>query len=116
MSFYALEVSFEQIFYATSKKPDKLFWARLKEKIFAFVAKRLEHLESREILCVHCPNFLTASAGLGYIILSERIRCLYNDVIDCLYMATNQSTIDQREQTLHLDTSPLLLNQDSIVC
>ena len=31
MSFYALQVPFEQIYYAFAKKPDKLFWARLTE-------------------------------------------------------------------------------------
>ena len=66
MSFHALQVSFEQIYYAFAKKPDKLFWARLKEKIFAFMGKWLERLESREILCVHRPKILTVSAGPGY--------------------------------------------------
>ena len=46
MSFYALQVSFEQIYYAFAKKPAKLFLARLNEEIFAFVGKGLEHLES----------------------------------------------------------------------
>ena len=50
-SFYVLQVSFEQIYYAFAKKPDKLFWARLKEEIFAFVGKWLEHMENREF-CV----------------------------------------------------------------
>ena len=49
-------------------------------------------------------------------ILREWIRCLYNNVIDRLYVVTNQSTTDQREQTLHLDTSQLVLNQDPTVC
>ena len=112
MSFYALQVSFEQIYYAFAKKPDKLFRARLKEKTFAFVGKWLEHMESRETLCVHRPKF---SVGPGYKILSEWIRCLYNNVIDRLCVVTNQSTNDQREQTLHLDTSQLVLNQDPTV-
>ena len=34
-----LQVSFEQIYYAFAKKPDKLFWAKLNEKSFAFVGK-----------------------------------------------------------------------------
>ena len=63
MSFHALQVSFEQIYYAITKKPDELFWARLKEKTFSFVGNGLEHLESREILCVHRPKVLTVSAG-----------------------------------------------------
>ena len=45
---------------------DEHFWARLKEKFFAFVRKRSEHLECREILRVHCPKFWTLSAGPGY--------------------------------------------------
>ena len=49
--FILLQLSFQQIFYAFAKKPDKLFWKRLEEKTFAFAGKRLEHLESRE-LCV----------------------------------------------------------------
>ena len=71
MSFYALQVSFEQIYYAFAKKPDELFWARLKEKFFAIVGKRLEHLESREILCVHRPKLSTVSVGPGYKNLRE---------------------------------------------
>ena len=71
MSLYALQVSSEQIYYAFAKKPDKLFWARLKGKTFAFVGKRLEHLESREILCVHRPKFLTVSVAPEYKSLRE---------------------------------------------
>ena len=43
--------------------PDKLFRARLKEKTFAFLEKRLENLESREILCIHRIEIVTVSAG-----------------------------------------------------
>ena len=39
MSSYALQVSFVQNYYALAKKPNKLFWARLKEKTSAFVGK-----------------------------------------------------------------------------
>ena len=116
MCFYALQISFEQIYYAVAKKSDKIFWARLKEKIFAFVGKGLKHLESRETLCVHRPKLLTVSAGQGYKFFREWLRCLYNNVIDRLCVATNQSTNDQREQTLHLDTSQIVLNQDPTVC
>ena len=49
-------------------------------------------------------------------ILTEHNHCLCNNVICRLSAATNQSTNDQREQTLHLDTSQLVLNQDPIVC
>ena len=105
MSFYALQVSFAQIYYEFAKKPDKLFWARLKEKTFAFLGKCLEHLESREELCVHCPEVLTVSAGPGYKVFREWIRCLYNNVTDCLCVATSQSINDRREQMVRLDHS-----------
>ena len=111
MSLYALRVSFEQIYYAFAKKPDKPFWGRLKEKTFAIVGKRLEHLESREILCVHRPKFLNVSVVPGYKILREWSRCLYNNVIDRLCVVTNRSTIDQKVQTLHPDTSQRKLSQ-----
>ena len=39
MSFYALQVSFEKIYYTLAEEPDKLFWARMKEKTFAFAGK-----------------------------------------------------------------------------
>ena len=116
MSYYALQISFVQIYYVFAKKPDKLFWARLKEKTFAFVGNSLEHLESREIFCDHRPKLLTISAGPGYKILREWIRCLYINVTDRLCVVTNQSPIDQREQKLHLNTSQLVLNQDTTVC
>ena len=73
------------------------FRARLKENIFAFVGKLLEHFENREILFVHRPKFLTVSAGPWYKILREWIRCLYNNVIDRLCVPAYQSTNDQRE-------------------
>ena len=114
--FFALQVCFEQIYYAFAKTPDKIFWARLKEKIFAFVGKQLEHLEIGEILCVHRPKILTVSAGPGYKILRQWIQCLYNNVIDRLCVATNQSINDQREQMLHLESNQLGLNQDPTVC
>ena len=65
---------------------------------------------------VHRPKILTVSAGPGYKILRKYIRCLYNYVNNCLCVATNQSTYDQREQTLHFDTSQLVLNQVPNVC
>ena len=85
-------------------------------KTFAFVGKCLEHLESRESLCIHRPKFLTVSVVPGYKTLREWIQCLYSNVIDRLCVVTNKSTNDEREQTLHLDTSQLVLNQDSTVC
>ena len=115
MSFNALQVSFEQSYYAFAKKPDKFFWAGLKEKIFAITGKGYEHLESRKNFEVHRPKLLTVSVGPGYKILSEWIRCLYNNVIDRLCVVTNQSTNDQKERTLHLHTIQLVLNQDPTV-
>ena len=79
------------------------------------MGKRLEHLDSRETLCVHRPKFLTVSAGPGYKILREWIRCLYNNVIDRLCVATSQSIKDRREQMLRLDTSELALIRVLIV-
>ena len=109
MSFYALPLSFQQIYYAFAKKRHELSWARLKEKTFAFMGKCLEHLECRETLCVHRLKFLTVSAVLRCKIFRECIRCLYNNVIDRLCVATSQSTNDRREQMLRLDTSQLAL-------
>ena len=82
---------------------------------FAFAGKRLEHLESREILCVLRPKSLNALNVREYKIFTEENHCLCNNVIYRLTVATNQSTNDQREQTLHLDTSHLVLNQDPTV-
>ena len=65
-SFNALQVSFEQIYYAFAERPDKLFWARLKKLAVAFAGKRLEHLESTETLCVHHPKTSSVSTGQGY--------------------------------------------------
>ena len=53
MSSYALNFSFEQIYYAFAEEPDKLFQARLKEEAFAIAGKQMEHLKIRESLCVH---------------------------------------------------------------
>ena len=116
MSFHASQLSFEQKYYAVAKKPDKLFWARLKEKTFAFVAKCLEHLESSETLCVHLPKFLTVSGGPGYKIPREWIRCFYHNLIDRLCVATSQSKNDRREQILRLDTSQLTSSDSNTNC
>ena len=72
-------------------------------------------MESRDILCVHRPKFLTFSAGPGFKILREWIRCLYKIVIDRLFVATSQSTNDRRLETLRLDTNQLVLIRDPIV-
>ena len=115
MSFYALQLSFERICYVFARKSDKVFWTRLKEKTFAFVAKWLEHLESRKLLCVHFPKLFTVSAGPGYKVLREGIRCLYINVIDRLCVATRESINDRREQILRLSSSELALIRIPIV-
>ena len=92
------------------------FWTRLKKVAFAFAGKRLEQLESREILRVHRPKSLNALNVREFKLLTEQILCLCNNVIYRLSAATNQSTNDQREQTLQLDTSQLAVNQDPTVC
>ena len=56
MSFFALRVYFENNSIAFAEKPNELFSARLEGKIFAFVVKRLEQLENREILGVQYPK------------------------------------------------------------
>ena len=81
----------------------------LKEKSFEFAGKRLEHLESREVLCVRCPKNLVVSAGPGYKTFKEWIRYFYNNVIDRLFEATSQSINDRRVDTLRLDTNQLPL-------
>ena len=83
---------------------------------FAFAGKRLEHLESREILCVHRPKSLNALNVRECKILTEQNHCLCNNVIYRLSAATNQSTNDQREWTLHLNISQLALNHDPTAC
>ena len=82
---------------------------------FTFAEKRLEHLESREILCVHRPKSLNALKFRVYKISTEQNQCLCNNVNYGLSAATSQSTNDQKEQKLHLDTSQLAFNQDSNV-
>ena len=79
------------------------------------MGKWLEHLESREILCVHRPNSLNALNVREYIISTEQNHYLCNKVIYRLTAATNQSTNVQREQTMHLDISQIALNQGPTV-
>ena len=83
---------------------------------FAFAGKRLEHLESGKILCVHRANSLNALNVRECKILTEQNHCLCTNVVYRLSAATSQSTNDQREQTLHRDTSQLALKQDPTVC
>ena len=78
-------------------RKDKLFWARLKKVTSAFAGKRLEHLGSRDVLCVHRPKSLNALNVREYKILTEQNHCLCNNVIYRLSAATNQSANDQSE-------------------
>ena len=59
MCFYVLQVSFEQIYFAFAEKLEKVFRTRLKERTFAFVGKRLEHLKAGEVLFGHRPKALS---------------------------------------------------------
>ena len=115
MSFHALQVSFDKVFYKFAEEPDKLFWTRLKEKASAFLGKRLEHLENREIFCFHRPIVLIVSACPGYKTLRERIRFLYKNVINPLIVETGQSINESKEQMLRLITSQLALIRVPIV-
>ena len=65
LSFFALQVSFEHIYYAFANKPDKIFWIRLKVMIFA-LARKKDDLESRKVLCFQNPKTLIVPNGLGY--------------------------------------------------
>ena len=69
-----------------------------------------------ERFCVHRPQSLNALKAREGKILTEQIHCLCKNVIYRLSAAINQSTTDQREQMLHLDTSQLALIQDPTVC
>ena len=90
MPFYALQASFEKIYYTFAEEPYKLYWAKLKEKIFPIVGKWPEHVESREVLCVLPAKILIGSVGVGSKILGEWIRCFYNNAIDRLLVATSR--------------------------
>ena len=115
MSFYALQVLFELIVYAIEKKPVKLFWTTLMEMSFALVGKRLEHLESGEILCLHRPKISFASSVHGKNFLKEWIQSLCSNVVDHLFVATSQSTNDRRSQTMNLKPNHLALSRDPSV-
>ena len=54
-------------------------------------------------------NFRMFQQGPRYNILREWIRCLYNNVIDHVCVATSQSINDRRKQILRLDTNQLAL-------
>ena len=63
---------------------------------------------------MHRPKSLNALNVRDHKILTEQIHCLCNNVIFRLSAARNQSTNDQREQTLLLDTSQLALTQTQL--
>ena len=67
-----------------------------------FAGKRLEYLESGEMFCVYRPSTLNSSTVRGYEFSREEIKCLYDNVIDCLFVAKSQSINDPREQMLRL--------------
>ena len=115
MFFYALQVSFEKVYYTLAEELDKLFWAKLNEKNFVIVEKTLEHLESREIWWVQRPKNLTISVGPRCKPLIGRIRCLYNNVIYRLCAGANQPKNGRRDHTLCLDPSQLALIHEKIV-
>ena len=47
MSFYALQVTLEYVYYALAQEPNKFFWTRLEKLPFAVAGKRLERVEER---------------------------------------------------------------------
>ena len=112
--FVTLSRFFEKIYYTFAEEPDKLFWTRLKEKSFAIVGNKivgkcLKNLESRAILCIHRSKNSVSSVGPGFKTLRDWIRCLYNNVIDRLFVATSQSMIDRRQQVFSFVTNQLAL-------
>ena len=100
-----MRVSFERIYYTFAEKPDKIFGQDWRERLFSFVGNWLEHMEGREILCIHRPEILTVSVGPGYKTSRECIQSFYNDVIDRLIVATSQPKNDHSELMLRLDTN-----------
>ena len=66
-------------------------------------------------MCVNRQKVLTVSVGLGYKILREWIRCLYNYVIDRLSEATSQSINGRGEKILRLNTNQITLIRVPIV-
>ena len=115
LSFHAMQVAFEQVYYAFAQKPYNLLWATLKAMNFALVRKRLQHLEGREIVCFHCVKTLNALSIQGLNSLKQWIQCLGSNVVDRLFVVTSQSTKDRRVQTLGLDTNQLAMIRDPTV-
>ena len=114
MSFYSFQVSFEEIYYTFAKKLDKIFRTTLKEKTFAIVGKRLEHWRV-ERLCVFIVKRFYMLQAFREQKFKEWIQCLRKNVVDRLFVATNQSTNDPRVHTMRLNTIHLSLIRDPIV-
>ena len=73
--------------------------------ILNWEGKVLECLENREIWCVHRPIISNASNCRVHKTLMEYFRYLCSSVNNRLFAEANQSTNDQKVQTLHPDTS-----------
>ena len=63
----------------------------------------------------HRPKILFVPAGSGYKILTEWIWCLYDNVIDRLFVVTSQSTSERKVQTLRLDANQVALIRGPIL-
>ena len=110
MSFYALQIFFEMINCTFAKEFDKTFWVRLKEINFCFCGKKdWNTWRVERFVCSSSKRFDYSSRSEILKILRACIRCLYNNVIDRLFVATSESTNDRRVQTLRLDTNQLFL-------
>ena len=88
---------------------------KTEESGLCICGKAIGHLQSREILCLHRLTSLNALNVRKCKILTEQNYCWCINVIYRLSAPTNKSINDQREQTLHLDTSQPTLNQDATV-
>ena len=93
----------------------KTLWARMKEIKFEFAEDCVEHLNSKEILCIYRPKTSNVSNNRGYRSLMECIQCLRSKLFDHLIMTTSQSLNDRKEYLLRIDTSQLALIPAPIV-
>ena len=90
------------------EKTRQILLDNTKGKDSSTFGEKKEHMESREILCVHLPNTLNASSVQGPKILKEWIQFLWSNVVDLLFVAKHQSTNDLKLQTLGLDQLALI--------
>ena len=60
LSFYALQVSVQQIFCAFAEKPNKFLCTGLKELTIALARRQSAQSDREKILCVHRPKTLNA--------------------------------------------------------